>query len=165
MFCYWINKSFQLKLGAWYMHNFAWYTNIIEKMAAPMSCWETLHYAKNIFLYVSLIHLDGGSCRLMGKKTIKSLRIAKVISWGSVSFNIGFVSAPSMRHQSTVECFVNDWHALLVSIQMFEYMTLEFPFLPNTSLVILRVRYSQNKIGFDIPVSENRMGFLNPKMK
>ena len=51
----------------------------------------------------------------------------------SFQCDIGLVSAPSMGHQSTVECFVNDWHAL-VSIQMFEYITLEFPFLPNTSL-------------------------------
>ena len=49
----------------------------------------------------------------------------------SFQFDISLVSAWSMRHQSTLECFVNDWHAL-VSIQMFEYITLEFPFLPIT---------------------------------
>ena len=51
----------------------------------------------------------------------------------SFQFDIGLASAPSMGHQSTVECFVNDWHAL-VSKQMFEYITLEFLLLFNTSL-------------------------------
>ena len=40
------------------------------KMAMPMSCWLTVHYAKNILLYISLIHFVGETCRLKGKNAM-----------------------------------------------------------------------------------------------
>ena len=52
------------------LNEFVLVRHVIMKMAMPMSCWLTVHYAKNTLLYISLIHFGEGTCRLKGKNAM-----------------------------------------------------------------------------------------------